>query len=87
VKDRDDYLYTALTIENFLDGKGADWDWDSYLSTRFCDSYLQEVQMRMNGMSNEFPPQQTGSYCGSEGFKVMRGCVDQLRQRRNEPNE
>ncbi len=75
------YEEVASTLENFLEGREGPWDWDSYLSTRFKDVYLQEVQNRMDSLPNDFPRIEEGHYCNPDGFIVIRKYIDELRRR------
>ena len=62
----------AVTIQNFLDGSGGQWDWDDFLSFQIEDPKLEEIRERCNGLSEEFPATEAGHYCGPGGVEVMR---------------
>ena len=69
----------AATIENFVEGRGAAWDWDDFLSLRIADPRLEAIRERCSGLPEEFPPHEPGHYCGGGGVRVMRALVRELR--------
>lgn len=74
------YLEVAQALENFINDRGGEWDWDDFILGRtFSDPYLQQLQKRMSGLTDEFPPLSKGHYCGPEGIKVIRSYIDELR--------
>jgi len=76
------YLQVAETLENFITDRGGTWDWDDYTTgVTFKDEYLKQVQSRMSGLSNEFPPLEKGHYCNPEGIKVIESYVVEIRAR------
>jgi hypothetical protein len=76
------YLEVAQTLEDFVEGKGHKWAWDDYLSYHhFTDPYLSDLQRRMDGLSDEFPAQQKGHYCGPEGIEIIRISIEELRRK------
>ncbi len=80
------YLEVAGTLEDFLEGKGAAWDWDNYMSaTFFADARLQAIQKRMIHLSDEFPADKGGGFCSPEGKEVIRHYIEELR--REAPNK
>jgi hypothetical protein len=70
----------AATIEDFLDGRGRQWDWDNFLSFEITDPRLEAIRERCNRLSEEFPPGGRGGYCGPEGVDVMRRFIRELRE-------
>ena len=75
------YTQVADTLENFITGKGGDWDWDDYLNTRFSDPYLLGVQERMNGLQQEYPSGKRNEYCSPEGIEVIKTYAQELRNK------
>jgi L-lactate dehydrogenase complex protein LldG len=75
------YLEVADTLEDFVEKRGGQWDWDNYLSYTYFDNdkYLEQLQERMIHLSDEFPCGKEGGYCGGEGFEVIRSYVRELR--------
>ena len=74
------YEQVATVLENFIEGRGGDWDWDDYTSgMKFTDPYLRSIQTRMSLLPIEFPPTTMGQYCGLEGIEVIRKYVQELR--------
>jgi hypothetical protein len=70
----------ATTIENFLNGAGGPWDWDDFISYPITDSRLDQIRARCSTLWEEFPAAESGHYCGSGGFEVMRGFIRELRE-------
>jgi hypothetical protein len=69
----------ARILQNFLDGTGADWDWDDFISaTRFEDSQLEQIRVRCALLDQEFPPTIRGCYCNEQGLEVIRGYIREL---------
>jgi hypothetical protein len=76
------YTEVADTLENFANGTGGPWDWDNYMSaTVFHDAYLEEIQLRMVHLSDEFPAPKGQGFCSSDGIEVIRDYVRELRRR------
>jgi hypothetical protein len=73
-------LEVANVLENFVEGRGGAWDWDTFLSERFEDEAIAAIQKRCARLNAEFPPEVHGRYCGEKGFVVVRGYVRQLRE-------
>ena len=69
----------AKAIEDFLEGTGQPWDWDDFTSVRISDSSLESIRQRCAQLDLEFPPEESGQYCGPAGFEVLRGFVRELR--------
>ena len=70
--------YTIETIRNFLDGTGAKWDWDDFISLPLGYPDLEERQRFCNQLSATHPPAKKGWYCSEEGFRVLRARLDAL---------
>jgi len=70
----------ATTIENFLNGAGGPWDWDEFMSYPITSSRLDEIRARCSTLWEEFPPAESGHYCGPGGVEVMRGFIRELRE-------
>lgn len=74
------YNEMADVIERFVDGTSAPWEWEEYfLTAKYKDPLLRQVQQRVLAASFEFPPGAEGGYTNSEGLAVLRGLADQLR--------
>ncbi len=69
----------ANYIEDFLADKGGPWDWDDFISIRIKNNpELEAIRLRCGRLPDEYPPDQ-GGYCNSEGIKVLRQILDELR--------
>jgi hypothetical protein len=75
------YTQVANTLENFITGKCGNWDWDDYLNTKFSDPYLVSVQVRMDGLPDEFPSPRNDHYTSPEGIDVIRNYINELRNK------
>jgi hypothetical protein len=69
----------ADVIESFVEGKGGSWDWDDFISVRQSDKELEQIRAHCASLPNEFPPQQSGHYCGPQGIEVLKKYVVLLR--------
>jgi hypothetical protein len=69
--------YAITSIRGFLEGTGAEWDWDDFISipTGFPD--LESVQNFCAFLSITHPPR-SGGYCSEEGFYLMRQKLEEL---------
>jgi hypothetical protein len=70
----------ANIIEDFLEGKGRDWDWDDFCTFPIADPELDRIRQRCVQLPEEFPPEHPGSYSGPEGLRVLQLYVKQLRE-------
>jgi hypothetical protein len=66
-------------LEGFLVGSLGRWDWDDFLSVSIKDPRLDEIARHCGRLPEEFPPEKPGHYCGSGGFEVIRGYIEELR--------
>jgi hypothetical protein len=76
-------LRVATILEDFIEGRNGAWDWDAFLAERFGDQEIAEIQRRCTHLDTEFPPESRGRYCGEQGLKVIRGYIQQLKERKS----
>jgi hypothetical protein len=69
----------ASYIENFLEGTGASWDWDDFISVRLSDPFLEEIRLLCAGLPELYPPAQKGAYCNDEGLQELRRILESLK--------
>lgn len=69
----------ADTIEAFLDGSLDDRRWDDFICLRIKDDKLNEIRMRFNDVSLDYPSGEGESYCNEQGRELMRSFVKELR--------
>jgi hypothetical protein len=69
----------ADVIESFVQRKGGPWDWDDFISVPQTDRELEQIRARCASLPREFPPQQSGHYCGPQGIEVLKKYVVLLR--------
>src|SRR5436190_27641 len=69
----------AIIIENFISGKGSDWEWDDFISCPINDLRLEKVRYRCASLDEEFPAEKSGEFCNAEGIKVLKDYVLELR--------
>ena len=77
------YLEAAQTIDDFLDGKGKDYDWDDFTSVKISDPYLDQVRIQCGEVHDKFPPTQKGHYCSADGLVVLRKLASEIRAKAN----
>ncbi len=65
-------------LQDFIDGKDGEWDWDDFISIPINDPYLEQIRRRCAGLREEFPPQNKHSYCGEGGVTVIQAYLDEL---------
>jgi hypothetical protein len=54
----------AQILEDFLDEKGNDFDWDDFThGTPLRDQRLESIRVRCAGLTQEFPPEKPSEYC------------------------
>lgn len=70
----------AEVIENFILGKGKEWDWDDFISCPIADSELEKIRICCANLDKEFPPREEGEYCNDEGVKVLQNYVAILKK-------
>ena len=69
----------ALIIEQFLDGRCGDWDWDDFLSIGIQEPELETVRRRCSAVWEEYPSGKPGEYCNADGLAVLRQIAQELR--------
>jgi hypothetical protein len=70
----------ANILENFLTGKGGDWDWGAFTQgAPFDDPLLEVIRVRCALLSEEFPPANKRHYTNEGGLQVIRDYIDLLR--------
>lgn len=69
----------AKAIEDFLEERGGDHDWDDFLHWNITDLYLESVRKKCCDIYDEYPATKDGHYCSEEGFKVLRELLDEVR--------
>jgi hypothetical protein len=70
--------YVVLSIRDFLDGTGGDWDWDDFTSFPTGYPELDAVQDFCLGLPNDYPPTEKGGWCNSDGLRALRQKLQQL---------
>lgn len=73
-------LEVAQILDNFIHNASGPRDWDDFIFRRIDDPQLDTIRARCDGLSAEFPAEQSGHYCGPAGLAVMRDYIAQLRQ-------
>ena len=74
-------LEVAQILETFLQGTGGPWDWDDFISVgTVADGRLKQIQLHVNLLSEEFPPEKLGEYCNERGRDVIRRYIEELRR-------
>jgi hypothetical protein len=74
-------------IENFLDGKGDEWDWDGFITLPIHDPELDRIRMRCADLPDALPPGKGEVYCSEQGVAEMRGMVERLRAMQDEDDD
>jgi hypothetical protein len=70
----------AQILEEFLEGTGSWFAWDSLtLGMSFEDEYLEKIRIRCAQLSQEFPPEKPHEYCNEHGRDVIRDYINELR--------
>jgi hypothetical protein len=69
----------AKALEDFIEDKGGDHDWDDFLHSPIKDSFLESVRKRCEDVFDEYPAKEKGFYCSDEGMRVLRGLLDEVR--------
>ena len=70
----------AVVIENFVEGKSKDPEWDDFLSISQKDPYLDRVRDICDSVHYDYPSGKEIGYCSEQGYEVMRNLVKELRQ-------
>jgi hypothetical protein len=68
------------TIEQFVDGGGEAWDWDDFTSVPDADPMLEEARRKCVEVSELFPPDESGGWCGPKGREELRRIAHELRR-------
>lgn len=74
-------LKVAETIERFINGTGATWEWDDFISVPIKDPELDKIRSNCSRLPEEYPPTRKGEYTSERGVDVLKGYIKQLRDR------
>lgn len=66
-------------IDDFVAGRGGEWDWDDFTSIPISDPELDRIRQLCCSMCDIYPPEEPGHYCSPEGFAELRRIADDLR--------
>jgi hypothetical protein len=69
----------AIAIEDFVEGRGGDHDWDDFLHWKIADPFLESVRKKCEEVFHEYRATQKGYYCSDEGVKVLRALLRDVR--------
>lgn len=69
----------ARIIENFLEGKGNDYDWDDFISIPILDNELERIRRDCAHLDQKYPATVKGQFCNGEGMDVLRSYVKILK--------
>lgn len=71
----------AEYIDNFLQNRGGDYDWDDFTSIPLdYDPYLEGIRLKCGAVRDEYPPPPgVAAYCNEQGMQVLREMLDELR--------
>ncbi len=70
----------ADVLNNFLSGKGDEWDWDDFISVPIEDPELNAIRVICASLPQRFPPKVKGNYCSKEGFALLENLLNNLRE-------
>ncbi len=65
----------AVFIENFLERRGSEWDWDEFLTLPIHDPHLDRIRERCRDLPRVFPSLDKKDYCSEAGLLEMRRMV------------
>jgi hypothetical protein len=68
----------SQVILDFLEGTGARWAWDDFVSVPIRDPELERVRRTAAALPDRFPPGLAGGYCGDEGLDILRRLAEEL---------
>lgn len=70
-------------IENFISGKGQDWDWDDFISSSIEDNFLNNISIECSKTCDIYPPVNGIGYCSEEGIEFMRTLIQKIKERKS----
>ena len=71
----------AKVLEDFLEGRGGDWDWEAFTyGGAISDQRLEEIRLRSIHLGREFPPTTRHEYTNAAGRQVLRDYILELRR-------
>jgi hypothetical protein len=71
-------------LQQIIDGKN--YALDDFTSIPLKDPRLETIRVRVANLDQEFPPKTKGEFCGSDGFDVIRGYIQELEKEVNSPS-
>lgn len=70
----------ARYIEDFLAGRGANYDWDDFISVPIEDPELDRVRLICGKLPNTHKPAGKVDYCSEEDREALRKILYRLRK-------
>ncbi len=70
----------ADIIENFLNGRSGERDWDDFISVPIRDEELNQIRLRCAALPEEFPAYRSDEYCSNAGREVLKNYATELRR-------
>jgi hypothetical protein len=70
--------YVIETIQDFVDGKGGDWDWGDFISCPLPYAEFESVRGFALELPSRYPPHDPRHYCGPEGLDALRAKAREL---------
>ena len=68
--------YAIMSIRDFLEGTGKEWDWGDFISIPTGFSDLEALQNLCADLSTTHP--HPAHYCSEEGFTLLRQKPEEL---------
>jgi hypothetical protein len=66
-------------IDDFLNGRGGEWDWDDFTSIPLDDQNLESMRKLCVSLPELYPPNKSGQYCNEAGMELLSKIVKDLR--------
>jgi hypothetical protein len=69
-------------IRRFLDGSGAEYEWDDFTSVPYkSDPIMEDIRTRCLNVQEQFPTNESQGYCNEAGEEALRAIIREIEGR------
>jgi hypothetical protein len=68
----------AELLKRFLNGTAAEWEFDTFLSSRHGEPDIEKYRIELAELPNLYPPQESSHYVSKYGVARIRDIIGEL---------
>ena len=66
-------------IEDFINDRGGQWDWDDFISIKLRDPELERIRLICVELPDKYPPTGKRQYCNLQGMELLKDIIVNLK--------